>query len=117
MNLCVRYYQVPPTSAYQYLEAIKKHVTLHRDISTEVFYLGGKIYRNEYITIVNHMDWLPCLGELSNHLCFDYVGSLIMNCKYIGNDDAGRGNVYFDRGKASSQRQKRQKYFWIVCSR
>ena len=58
------------------------------------------------------MDWLPCLGELYNHFCFDYVGSLIINHKYIGNEDASRGNVYFDIGKASSQCQKRQKYFF-----
>ena len=57
------------------------------------------------------MDWLPYLGELSNHLCFDYVGSLIMNHKDIGNEDAGRGNVYFDKGKVSAQCHKRQKYF------
>ena len=31
------------------------------------------------------MDWLPCIGELSNHFCFACVGSLIMNHKYIGN--------------------------------
>ena len=55
------------------------------------------------------MDWLPCLGELYNHFCFGCVESLIMNHTYIGNDDAGRGNVYFYRGKASSQFQKRQK--------
>ena len=57
------------------------------------------------------MDWLPRLQELSKYLCFDYVGSLIMNHKDIGNEDSGRGNVYFDRGKASDQYQKRQKYF------
>ena len=42
MNLCVPNYQVPPTSANQYLEALKKHVIVHKDISTAVFYLGGK---------------------------------------------------------------------------
>ena len=84
---------------------------MHKDISTSVFYLGDKIYRNEYITVVNEMDWLPCLQELSNNLCFDYIGSLIMNNKDIGNEDAGRGNIYFDRGKASAQCQKRKKYF------
>ena len=57
------------------------------------------------------MDWLPCLGELSNHVCFVYVGSIIINYKDIGNEDTGRGNVYFDIGKSSSQYQKRQKYF------
>ena len=31
------------------------------------------------------MDWLPCLGEFSNHFFFDYVGSIITNHKYIGN--------------------------------
>ena len=36
-----------------------------------------------------------------------------MNHKYIVNEDADRGNVYFDRGKASSQCQKRQKYFLL----
>ena len=35
------------------------------------------------------MEWLPCLGEFSNHFCFDYVGPLIMNHKYIGNDFFG----------------------------
>ena len=47
------------------------------------------------------MDWLPCLGELSNNFCFDYIGSFIMNQKYIVNEDAVRGNVYFYIGKAS----------------
>ena len=61
MNLCVPHYQVPSTSAHQYLEALKKHVTMHKYISTAVFYLGDKIYRNEYITVVNGMDWIPCL--------------------------------------------------------
>ena len=42
MNLCVPHYQVPPTSANQYFEALKNHVTVHEDISTAVFYLGGK---------------------------------------------------------------------------
>ena len=57
------------------------------------------------------MDWLPYLGEISNHFCFDYVGSLIMSHKDIGNEDAGRVNVYFYRGKASDQFQKMQKDF------
>ena len=35
-----------------------------------------------------------------------------MNHKDIGNEDDGRGNVYFDSGKASAQYQKRQKYFF-----
>ena len=46
MNLCVPHYQVPPTSAHQYLESLKKHVTAHKDISTAVSYLGYIIYRN-----------------------------------------------------------------------
>ena len=83
MNLCVPHYQVPRTSAHQYLEALKKHVTVHKYISTAVFNFGDRIYRNEYITVVNNMDWLPYLGELSNNFCFGYVGSLIMNHKYI----------------------------------
>ena len=95
INLCVPNYQVPPTTAYKYLEALQIHVTVQKDISITVFNLEDKIYRNEYITFVNDMDWLPCLGELSNHFYFDYVGSLIMNHKYIGNEDAGRSNVYF----------------------
>ena len=53
------------------------------------------------------MDWLPFLVEISNRLCFDYVGSLIMNHKYIGNEDYGKGKVYFDKGEASYQCQKR----------
>ena len=72
MNLCVTHYQVPPTSAHQYLEALKNYVTVNKDISTADFYLGGKIYY--YITIVNDMYWLPCLGKLYDHFCFDYVG-------------------------------------------
>ena len=56
------HYQVPPTGAHQYLEALKKHVTVHKDISTAVFYFGDKIYRNEYITVLIDMYWLPCLG-------------------------------------------------------
>ena len=111
MNLCVPHYQVPPTSAHQYLEDLKNHVTVHKDISTAVFNLGDTIFRNEYITVVNDMYWLPCLGELYIHLCYDYVVSIIINHMYIGNEYAGRGNVYFDRGKASSQCQNRQKYF------
>ena len=117
MNLCVPQYQVPPTSANQYLEALKYHITVHKYISTAVFYLGDKIYRNEYLTVVNYMDWLPFLQELSNHFCSDHVGSLIMNHKDIGNEDDERGNVYFYIGKASAQCQKRRKYFWIVCPR
>ena len=85
MHFCVPHYQVPPTSAHQYLEALKKHVTVHKYISTAVFYLGDKIYRNEYIPVLNDMDCLPCLGELYNHFYFDYVGSLIMHRKGIGN--------------------------------
>ena len=104
-------YQVTPTSAHQYLEALKNHITVNTDISTAVLNLRDKIYRNEYINVVNNMDWLPCIGELSNNFCFDYVLSLIMNHNCIVNEDSGRGNVYFDRGKASSQCQKRQKYF------
>ena len=57
------------------------------------------------------MDWIPCLGGISNHFCFDYVVSLIINHKYVVNEDASRGNVYFERGKASYQCHKRQKYF------
>ena len=38
---------------------------------------------------VNDMDWLPCIGELSNHLCFYFVGSIIINHKCIGNDFFG----------------------------
>ena len=40
MNLCVNHYQVPPTSAHQYLEALKKYVTVHKYISTVVFFRG-----------------------------------------------------------------------------
>ena len=85
MNLCVPHYKVPPTSAHQCLEALKNHVTVHKDVSTAFFNLGNEIYRNEYITIVNDMDWIPCIGELSNNFCFDYIVSLIMSHKYIGN--------------------------------
>ena len=46
MNLCVPNYQVPPESPHQFLEALKNHVTVNKDISKEVFYLGDKIYRN-----------------------------------------------------------------------
>ena len=63
---------------------------MHKDIYTAVFYLGNKIYRNEYINVVNDMVWLPCLRELSNHFCFYYVGVLIMNHKYILNEDYSR---------------------------
>ena len=111
MNLCVPHYIVPPTSTHSHLEALKKHVTVHKYISTAVFYLGDKIYSNEYTTVVNDMCWIPCLGEIYNSFCFYYVGSLIMNHKYIENEDAGGVNVYFDRGKASSQCQKRRKDF------
>ena len=38
MHLCVPHYQGPPTSAHQFLEALKNHVTVHKDISTAVFY-------------------------------------------------------------------------------
>ena len=62
MNWCVSHYQDPPTSAHQYLEALKNHVTVHTDISTAVFNLGDKIYRNEYITVVSYMDWITCPG-------------------------------------------------------
>ena len=44
---------------------------------------------------VNEMDWLPCLGEFSNNICFYYVGSLIMNYKYIGNDVFGLSVPYY----------------------
>ena len=50
MNLCVTRYQVPPTIAHQYLEALKNDVNMHTDIYIAVFYLGDKIYSNEYIT-------------------------------------------------------------------
>ena len=56
MNLCVPHDQVPPTSAHEYPEALKKHVAVHKYISTSYFYLGDKIYRNEYIIVVNDMD-------------------------------------------------------------
>ena len=104
-----------PSSSYKWTPipcCSKNHVTVHKDISTAVFNLGDKIYRYYYITVFNDMDWLPYLRELSNHFCFDYFGSLIMNHKYIGNEDAGRVNVYFYRGKASHQCQKRQKEFF-----
>ena len=112
MNLCVPRYKVPPTSVHQYLEALKNHVTVHKDISTTVFYLGDEIYRNEYITVVNDIYWLPCLWDISNHLFFDYAGSLIMNHKGVVNEGCGRGNVYIDKGKASDQCQKRQICFF-----
>ena len=38
INLCVSNNQVTPTSAHQYLEAIKKNLTVHKYISTAVFY-------------------------------------------------------------------------------
>ena len=87
-----------------YLEALKKHVTVHKDIPTAVFNLGDKIYRNEYITVLNDMDWISCLGELSNNLCFYYVGSLIMNPKYI-------------RGGQLPRSEEAERFFWIICSR
>ena len=62
IKLCVPNYQVPPISLHQQIKALKKHVTMHKYIYTEVFYLGYKVYRNEYITVVNYMDWLPFLG-------------------------------------------------------
>ena len=37
MILCVTHYKVPPTSAQLYHEALKNHLTVHRDISTAVF--------------------------------------------------------------------------------
>ena len=74
-----------------------------------LFLFRWRFYNNDYITVVNDMDWIPCRGELSNNFCFCYVGSHTMNHKYIGNEDPGKGNVYFDRGKTISQCQNRQK--------
>ena len=74
MNLCVPHCQVPPTSAHQYHEALKKHATVHKYISTAVFNIWDKIYRNEYINVVNYMGWLHCIGKLYNNICFDYFG-------------------------------------------
>ena len=56
MNLFVPNYQVPSKNAHQYLESLKNHINLHKDISTDFFNLWYKIYRNEYITVVNDMD-------------------------------------------------------------
>ena len=35
-------YQVPPTSTHQYPEALKNHVTVHKDMYTVVFYSEDK---------------------------------------------------------------------------
>ena len=42
MNLRVSSYQFPPISAHQYLEDLKKRITVNKGISAAVFYLGGK---------------------------------------------------------------------------
>ena len=42
MKLCVPHYQVTHKSAHQYLEDLKKRITVNKGISAAVFYLGGK---------------------------------------------------------------------------
>ena len=37
-----------------------------------------------------------------------------MNHKDIGNEDSGRGNIYFDRWKVSDQCQKKQTYSFVL---
>ena len=59
MNLYVPHHQVTTTSSHQYLEALKKHVTVHIDISTSVFNLG---YKNIGMSIsLLSMKWIGYL--------------------------------------------------------
>ena len=36
LNSCIFHYQVSLTSSHQYVEALKNHLTVHEDISTEL---------------------------------------------------------------------------------
>eukprot|EP00957_Ditylum_brightwellii_P106642 8136092-Ditylum_brightwellii.AAC.1 len=70
--------------------------------------MDAKLYRTEFIAIVNIMSCNPHLQQHSNHFCFDEVGDLICKHRERGKNNSGRGNIFFDCDKTSAQYQRRQ---------
>eukprot|EP00957_Ditylum_brightwellii_P048122 3652698-Ditylum_brightwellii.AAC.1 len=112
MSLCLPHYQVSWITSKHYIDAIQSHIKIQPATSTVTCYMDAKLYRTEFITMVNNMCCNPHLQKLSNHFCFDKVGDLIRKHREKGKNDSGRGNIFFKHDKASAQCQRRQRHIY-----
>eukprot|EP00957_Ditylum_brightwellii_P201472 15325795-Ditylum_brightwellii.AAC.1 len=109
MNMCLPHYQVAQNTSKHCIDAIQSHIRSQPDTSTVTCYMDAKLYRTEFITVVNDMSCNQHLQKPSNCFCFDEVGDLLFKHREKGKNESGRGSILFGHGKASAQCQRRKK--------
>jgi len=113
LDLYAPHYQVHITGASDYVQALitftkrKGHAN-----AIQVYLKSTPLYRNNYLCVANDMAVTTTLTTLSEYFDFNTVTCLIEHYKEQNSSDAGRGNIFFDRGIASSQCQQRQKEWY-----
>ena len=73
-------------------------------------------HRGDFLTVINDMNYYPCLGQLKQHYGTTKVAAMINKYKEEGKTDAGHGNIFFDREKCSAACQPRdQKWYRLAA--
>eukprot|EP00957_Ditylum_brightwellii_P121334 9253001-Ditylum_brightwellii.AAC.1 len=109
MNVCLSHYQVVQNTSKHYIDAMQSHIKSQPDTSTVTCYMDAKLYRTEFITVVNNISCNQHLQQLSNCFCFDEVGDLLCKHREKGKNESGRESILFGHVKASAQCQRRQR--------
>ena len=94
MDLYNPHYQVSSDERPPFLKALGK--VNHGKI--EWYTKETALKTNEFLTVVNDMTLHPLLTDLSEHFTFDTGSKLVDKYKETEKKDAGRGNIFFDRG-------------------
>ena len=107
MNLCVPHYQVPGTMSKQYLLCLQDFVSKNSDKEVIMYRNTVGFHCNNFVTVINDINFCPELKELSKHFNHTQAMYLIQKFKEHGKEDGNRNNVFFDRGKSCGQNQVR----------
>ena len=97
MNLRVPHYQVPGTMSKQYLLCLQDFVSKNSDKEVIMYRNTVGFHRNNFVTVINDINFCPELKELSKHFNHTQAMYLIQKFKEHGKEDGNRNNVFFDR--------------------
>jgi hypothetical protein len=120
MDLNCPHYHIDKSIRTNYLKELQEFVdeAYNSRDRIKVYKNSIREHRCNFLTVINDMTLYPCLQELSLHYNQEQVSEIVNRYKENGKDkdDAGRGNIYFDRGKCSAANQHHNKeYFGLAA--
>ena len=112
-HLFVPHYQVSPSEMKEFFFSnIMKEYQKSPDTKIIFYPKEERFTRNSFLCVVNCPDQVEGLDELNEFLDVDNWNRIINKYAEKNKEDAGRGNIYFDRGRSSSQCLVRDKKFY-----